>query len=110
MGLLDTGDKLPTVKEAVTMIAVNPNTVVKAYKELERMGLVEGRAGIGTFVTDRASGGPSPPIRTALGRELAIWMSCARHAGLDEESIEAMFHLTLHNIVEGGADETENQH
>jgi GntR family transcriptional regulator len=51
LGLLDEGDQLPTVKEVVERLAINPNTVLKAYKELEHAGLVAPRPGIGTFVT-----------------------------------------------------------
>jgi GntR family transcriptional regulator len=58
MGVLDVGDKLPTVREVVAATAVNPNTVLKAYRDLERDGLVEPRAGHGTFVVGRPSGPP----------------------------------------------------
>jgi GntR family transcriptional regulator len=110
VGLLKEGDKLPTVKEVVTMIAVNPNTVVKAYKELEGIGLVEGRAGIGTFVRGRPAG-PSPPTQTALGIKLADWIEEAREAGLDEESIDALFYTILRNNHKGDIDNgTNNAH
>ena len=56
LGLLDSGDQLPTVKEVVGQLAINPNTVLKAYRELELEGLVEGRAGVGTFVLRRPEG------------------------------------------------------
>jgi GntR family transcriptional regulator len=107
MGILKDGDKLPTVKEVVTMIAVNPNTVVKAYKELEGAGLVEGRAGIGTFVRGRPAG-PSADVQTALSEKLQSWIREASQAGLDEESIEALFNITLRNRKEhrhGGENE-----
>jgi GntR family transcriptional regulator len=96
MGLLKEGDKLPTVKEVVTMIAVNPNTVVKAYRELESLGLVEGRAGIGTFVL-RHQAGPSSTIQTIWVKKLDDWIRNLREEGLDDESIEAFFHVTLRN-------------
>jgi GntR family transcriptional regulator len=63
MGILDVGDELPTVKEVGAEVATNPNTVMKAYWELEQEGLVEGRQGVGTFVARRPSG---PPPRTQL--------------------------------------------
>ena len=56
LGVFDSGDQLPTVKEVVSQVAINPNTVLKAYRELELEGLVEGRAGVGTFVLRRPSG------------------------------------------------------
>src|SRR6188472_3136238 len=50
LGLLREGDQLPTVRDVVARLAINPNTVLKAYRELEHAGIVEGRAGVGTFV------------------------------------------------------------
>ena len=90
LGLLDEGDQLPTVKEVVGQLAINPNTVLKAYKELEHTGLVAARPGVGTFVTATlrdASLAAHAPLR----RDLIRWLSKARRAGLDEESIEALF-------------------
>jgi len=90
LGLLDEGDQLPTVKEVVGQLAINPNTVLKAYKELEHTGLVAARPGVGTFVTATlrdASLAAHAPLR----RDLIRWLGKARRAGLDEESIEALF-------------------
>jgi GntR family transcriptional regulator len=95
MGVLDVGDKLPTVREVVAATAVNPNTVLKAYRDLERDGLVEPRAGHGTFVVSRPAG-PPPDIHSRLGRSLARWVRTAREAGLDDESIESLLQVTLH--------------
>jgi len=78
------------VKEAVASLAINPNTVLKAYKELEHLGLVAARPGIGTFVTKTLrddSLAAHGPLRQSLQR----WLVHARRAGLDEESIEALF-------------------
>ena len=94
MGLLDVGDKLPTVREVVAATAINPNTVLKAYRDLEREGLVEPRAGHGTFVLGRPPG-PPPGTHSRLGRSLAQWVRRARAAGLDDESIESLLRLTL---------------
>jgi GntR family transcriptional regulator len=95
VGILQTGDQLPTVKEVVTHVAINPNTVFKAYRELEMMGLVEGRTGSGTFVKQRPAG-PSPQVQEALSADLAGWVAKARKAGLDDEAIEALLRITLH--------------
>jgi GntR family transcriptional regulator len=101
LGLLREGDQLPTVKEVVSRVAINPNTVLKAYRELEHDGLVAARPGIGTFVT-RTLSGPSlaahGPLRTELGR----WFDKARRAGLDDESIEALFRDTFRSASERG--------
>src|SRR5438094_9409689 len=91
--MLQPGDQLPTVKEVVGLLAINPNTVLKAYRELEREGLVEGRPGVGTFVL-KTLGGPRtdhPRLRRRFERLVAE----ARDAGLDDDSISALFDATL---------------
>ena len=90
LGLLSEGDQLPTVKDVVARLAINPNTVLKAYRELEHDGLVAARPGIGTFVT-RTLSDASLAAHAGLGRELLRWLAGARRAGLDDESIEALF-------------------
>jgi GntR family transcriptional regulator len=90
LGLLSEGDQLPTVKDVVAKLAINPNTVLKAYRELEHEGLVGARPGIGTFVTGSLSDG-SLAAHAGLRRELLRWFGNARRAGLDDESIEALF-------------------
>jgi GntR family transcriptional regulator len=94
MDVLQVGDKLPTVREVVAATAVNPNTVLKAYRELERDGLVEPRAGHGTFVVGRPSG-PPPVVHSRLASSLARWVRGAREAGLDDESMESLLRITL---------------
>ena len=94
MGVLDVGDQLPSVREVVAATAINPNTVLKAYRDLEREGLVAAAAGRGTFVTKRPDG-PPPGTHTRLGRGLARWVREARAAGLDDESIESLLRVTL---------------
>jgi len=95
VGILEPGDQLPTVKEVVAHIAINPNTVFKAYRELEGLGLIEGRTGSGTFVKQRPAG-PSPDVQEALGIDLEGWIAKAKKAGLDDESIEALVRIALH--------------
>lgn len=94
MGVLDVGDQLPTVREVVAEVAVNPNTVLKAYRDLEREGLVEARAGHGTFVRRRPVG-PPPTTHSRLGQSLARWVREARDAGLDDEAMESLLRVTL---------------
>jgi GntR family transcriptional regulator len=100
MGVLDVGDKLPTVREVVAATAINPNTVLKAYRDLEREGLVEPRPGHGTFVRRRPPG-PPPGTYSRLGRSLARWVGTAREAGLDDESIESLLRATLQEEAVG---------
>ena len=94
LGLLDVGDQLPTVKDVVARLAINPNTVLKAYRELEYEGLVAARPGVGTFVT-RTLSDASLAAHGPLRRDLQRWIARARRAGLDEESIEALYRDTV---------------
>jgi GntR family transcriptional regulator len=95
LGLLHEGDQLPTVKSVAGAVAINPNTVLKAYRELEYQGLVSARPGLGTFVTGTLSDS-SLVEHARLRRDLERWLTKARLAGLDEESIEALVANTLH--------------
>src|ERR1700754_1366572 len=99
LGLLSEGDRLPTVKEVVAKVAINPNTVLKAYRELEHEGLVSPRPGLGTFVP-RTLADESPAAHEPLRRELRQWFARARAAGLDNESIEALFVTTFRALAE----------
>lgn len=101
LGLLSEGDQLPTVKDVVALLAINPNTVLKAYKELEHAGLVAPRPGIGTFVTKSLSDA-SLAAHGPLRQDLQRWLSKARRAGLDDESIEALFRDTFRAATEQG--------
>jgi GntR family transcriptional regulator len=94
LGLLREGDQLPTVKDVVARLAINPNTVLKAYKELERDGLVTARQGVGTFVTATLAGPPLAALEP-LRRDLRRWLAKARRAGLDDDAIEALVANTL---------------
>lgn len=94
LGLLSQGDQLPTVKDVAAGLAINPNTVLKAYRDLEREGLVEARAGQGTFVRGLPAG-PPPGTHSRLGRSLSRWVREARTAGLDDEAIESLLKVTL---------------
>ena len=94
LGLLAEGDQLPTVKDVVAGLAINPNTVLKAYRELEHDGLVAARPGRGTFVT-RTLADTTLAAHAPLRRDLRRWLSQARKAGLDEESIEALLMSTF---------------
>jgi GntR family transcriptional regulator len=101
LGMLREGDQLPTVKDVVAQVAINPNTVLKAYRELEHEGLAAGRPGVGTFVTrslvDTSFGAHGP-----LRRDLARWFAKARQSGLDDDSIRALFEDTFRGQVSEG--------
>lgn len=96
LGLLREGDQLPTVKDVVSRLAINPNTVSKAYRELEHAGVVAARAGVGTFVTATVSDDTLAAQRS-LQASLERWLAKARRSGLDDETIEALFQSTVRN-------------
>ncbi|GGS31027.1 GntR family transcriptional regulator [Actinokineospora fastidiosa] len=89
LGTLEPGDRLPTAKEVVAELAINPNTVLKAYRELEREGLVTAKPGVGTFV-QRSLGGASFAEHARLRKALNGWIADARAAGLDQGDVEAL--------------------
>jgi GntR family transcriptional regulator len=99
LDLLRQGDQLPTVKDVAAGLAINPNTVLKAYRELEYQGLVAARPGRGTFVTGTLSGS-SLAAYEPLRRDLRRWLDRARRAGLEEEGIEALFLSTFRSASE----------
>ena len=98
LGLLEEGDRLPTVKDVAKQMAVNPNTVLKAYRELEHDGLVAARPGVGTFVTRTLADG-TLAAQGPLRKDLQRWLTKARLAGLDDESIEALFMSTFRDAA-----------
>jgi GntR family transcriptional regulator len=99
VGMLREGDQLPTVKEVVGQLAINPNTVLKAYRELEHEGLASARPGVGTFVTG-SLGAESIAAQGPLRQALQRWIVKARRAGLDDESIEALFRDSFRSAAE----------
>jgi GntR family transcriptional regulator len=94
VGLLVPGDQLPKVREVAQSLAINPNTVLKAYRELEIEGLAEGRPGVGTFIT-RTLAGASLPNQADLRADLVAWLQRAQAAGLTPEDITALVETTL---------------
>ena len=93
-GLLEPDDQLPRVRDVAESLAINPNTVLKAYRQLEIEGLAEGRPGVGTFVR-RTLAGPSLGNQAALRRELLAWLGRAAAAGLDQEDVVALIETTM---------------
>ena len=94
LGYLKPGDQLPKVRDVVASLAINPNTVLKAYRELETKGLAAGRPGQGTFVEATLSQVALPELAT-LRRSLLGWLASAEGAGLDEDGIVALFSRVL---------------
>jgi GntR family transcriptional regulator len=103
LGYLKPGDQLPRVRDVVASLAINPNTVLKAYRELENKGLAVGRPGQGTFVQATLSQVALPEL-AALRRTLLAWLGTADAAGLDEDGIVALFTSALRDFYERRGD------
>jgi GntR family transcriptional regulator len=99
LGRLEPGDQLPTVREVAAAVAINPNTVLKAYRELEHEGLVKGRQGQGTYVV-RSLSGPAPQTLDRLQKRLESWVDQARAAGLGPGHIKAVVDSTINPLLE----------
>jgi GntR family transcriptional regulator len=99
LGYLKPGDQLPKVRDVVSTLAINPNTVLKAYKELEIKGLAAGRPGQGTFIQATLSQIALPEL-TALRRSLLGWLGTAHAAGLDDDGIVALFASAMRDFFE----------
>jgi GntR family transcriptional regulator len=87
MGRLRGGDQLPSVREVVTQVTINPNTVHRAYRELEYLGLAEGRLGLGTFITENPGTLEDFTGHEELSQDLQRWARRARAAGLDVDDM-----------------------
>ena len=106
LGYLQPGDQLPKVRDVVAALVINPNTVLKAYKELETKGLAVGRPGQGTFIQATLSQVALPEL-TALRRSLSGWLTAADGAGLDEDGIVALFTSALRDFYKRRADRAD---
>ena len=106
VGLLEPGDQLPKMRDVAQSLAINPNTVLKAYRELEIEGLVEGRPGVGTFVL-RTLAGASLGNQAELRADLVAWLDRARAAGLTPEDITALVETTIRAAPVGGTQQRE---
>jgi GntR family transcriptional regulator len=97
LGYLKPGDQLPKVRDVVASLAINPNTVLKAYKELEVKGLTAGRPGQGTFIQATLSQVALPEL-AGLHKSLLGWLGAADAAGLDEDGMVALFTSALRDF------------
>ena len=101
LGYLREGDRLPAVKELAEDLAINPNTVVKAYRQLEHEGLTGGRPGQGTFVI-AALAPPPPEVSETLRASLTDWFRAAAAAGLSDETMTALIAVVRHDMRKEG--------
>src|ERR1035437_7370342 len=106
LGYLKPGDQLPKARDVVASLAINPNTVLKAYRELETKGLTLGRPGQGTFIEATLSQVALPEL-AALRRSLPGWLAAADGAGLDENGIVALFTSALRDSRERRAGQAD---
>jgi GntR family transcriptional regulator len=101
LGILKPGDQLPTAQQVVARLAINPNTVLKAYRDLEREGLVRARPGQGTFVVGTLPG-TDPAVQARFLSSMAEWLTSARAAGLGPDDIEAIYRTAFRNSFAEG--------
>jgi GntR family transcriptional regulator len=99
LGSLAPGDQLPKVRDVVANLAINPNTVSKAYRELEIKGLAVGRPGQGTFIAATLNQ-PVLPELSELRRSLTSWVKAADAAGLDVDGMAALVASVLRDFRE----------
>ena len=97
LGYLEEGDRLPTVKDVAADLAINPNTVVKAYRQLEHEGLAGGRPGQGTFITATSSTA-LPEEQQVLRASLEEWLRAAEEAGLSSEEVTALIAVAREDL------------
>jgi len=102
LGLLEPGDQLPTAQQVVAKLAINPNTVLKAYRDLEREGLVRPRPGLGTFIVGTLPR-IDPLTQARLLASMTKWLETARAAGLGPEDMEAIYRMAWRNRFAEGA-------
>ncbi len=103
LGLLEPGDQLPTAQQVVAKLAINPNTVLKAYRDLEREGLVRARPGQGTFVVATIPR-TDPKAQAKFLKSMTEWLRRARAAGLGPDDIEAIYRTAVRNCYADGAE------
>jgi GntR family transcriptional regulator len=101
LGILKPGDRLPTAQQVVAALAINPNTVLKAYRDLERDGLVRPRPGQGTFVVGTLPG-TDPAVQARLVASMSQWLTSAREAGLGADDIDAIYKTAFRNLFAEG--------
>jgi len=101
-GILKSGDQLPTVREVVAQVALNPNTVLRAYRDLEHEGLVVSRPGLGTFVAAKVPPALAQSSYRSLRTELERWIRKAHDAGLDDDTLASLVAHVLHAKTKEG--------
>ena len=94
-GMWTGGERIPSIREMSEEIEVNPNTVMAAYRQLESLGIVENRRGLGMFVTADARRLAAAYHAERLERRLDEWLEMARDAQLGDEVIRQLVEKKL---------------
>ena len=93
-GTLSAGDQLPTVRQLAVDLAINPNTVIRAYRELEIRGVLETQQGTGTFISQKKVPRDDAERQRRLNQLVGEFMARAGSAGFTvEEVVEALAEL-----------------
>jgi GntR family transcriptional regulator len=98
-GRLKPGDQLPPVREVVTQITINPNTVHRAYRELEHLGFTQSRWGLGTFISSVPNDNDRPNERISTTDRLTAWIGDVRSSGFSDDEILDMVQKRLFERV-----------
>ncbi len=94
-GGLNGGDQLPTVRQVAVELSINPNTVVRAYRELEIRGIVTTQQGIGTFITPQQIEPDEAERQRQLSRLVGDFMARAGGEGFSAEDVLGRIHEFL---------------
>lgn len=100
-GRLKAGEPLPSIRDLAAEIIVNPNTVARAYRELEQDGVIATQRGRGSFVADRARPDAERDIKAHLGRVMDRAVAEARKYDLGEGAILELFEDRLRRSADG---------
>ncbi|MBN1880252.1 GntR family transcriptional regulator [bacterium] len=109
-GRLRLGDRIPTVRELATELRINPNTVAKAYRDLEREGILEGKPGQGSFIACKDSGLNAETKMRMISRAMESPLVQAYHLQLAQDSVRTVFDAKLHEIYQDDTTQEGDRH
>jgi GntR family transcriptional regulator len=102
-GALRPGDQLPGIRPLAEELVMNPNTVAKAYRELEHEGVIELRHGAGAFVSAQAKGRKPAADRVRAAQPIvAAAIDKLRERGLSDEEMRRLFEAELAGLTKTG--------
>ncbi|MDR2747541.1 MAG: GntR family transcriptional regulator [Treponema sp.] len=86
-GRLKTGDKLPTIRSLAVALKINPNTIAKAYGELEIRGILTTQVGSGTYIADKKPENEANALNSKIQEALGRFLQEMRGLGVDREGV-----------------------